>query len=578
MGVTRVVKEAFLVGVTDYGNSRNDLPFCERDVQRLAEVLSRKGFTCTPWVDRPLHELMPDGELKQFASKAKSADDTLIFYFSGHGIEVDGVQILQGRGTFGDLEKSLTQNGNLLVLSSILDELSTSPAQKILIIDACRVPRQVQTLNASLQKARRTAFQKISNCVVVYASADGTESFGTQDNSASRFTLSLTEELKQYGRGVLPAVEAAITRVASLPDQKRQTPWIYASLRDRPIDGFLIEEGKLEGERPQNHLGRSDGKVWAVLAGSDTLAKLKDGKFHPVARLTPAFSGSMFSYDPHPGGDYHAFVKPLSKVVHLVDMSDPVRTGDKNAVHPFTKNVPGIQRVFGAWWSPAGTHLVAFGAPHVDKLGLVVWSGTPQALTRERVEGLPLGLEITAATWRNDSELLIAGTRDGTSRSQVYTVLRDGTGWTGSCGWISNSPQRITSILVASDKDRIYFGADDGSVAEGRLSADGQPEFVAREHATSGLRTMVVLPWIGESRQEDYVEIGVCSMALDETHNLLGLTYFDGTVAFWDPVLRTYVKSFPPAHARRPRIICTEPGVFLCTGSATGRTFRIIEM
>lgn len=579
MGAAPPVKQAFLIGVSDYGDPEHDLPFCKHDVKSLSQVLSRKGFKCKSWIDKPLQSLLPNGELKKFVSKAKSAEDTIVFYFSGHGLDIDGVQILRGRGvTTADFKKSLMGNGNLVALSNVLDEISTSPAQKIVIIDACRLPEQVAGLGESWQKFRRTAFENISNCVVIYASAEGTKSFAMPDNKASRFTLSLAEELKQYGRGVLPTVEAVIARVALIPDLKRQTPWLYASLRDRPLDGFRIEDETLDASHFPKHLARAGSVVWAVLSGSRALAKFTKNQFLPQARLPAAFSGSMHTYESNPGGSHHVFVKPLSKSLNLVEVSAAAATWQKTTVVAAAKAVPGIARVFGARWSPAGLYLAAFGSPDVNQLGVVLWSCTSGKFKSQKVQGMPCSLEINSATWITDTALLVAGSQDKSSRSYVYHLVKGTSQWEARCCWISQSPLRITSMLAAADQDRVYLGADNGSVAEARLSQESQPEFVKRKHATSGFRSIAVLPWKGDSVQKDYVEGGVCSMAFDEHHKLLGLTYFDSTVAFWDPILRSFVTSFQlPRGALRPSIVCVEPGLFLCADGEKGRLFKIVE-
>lgn len=579
MGATRPVKKAFLVGVSNYGDRERDLPFCISDVESLSQVLSRKGFKCKSWLDKELQPLLPNGELKKFFANAKSAADTIVFYFSGHGVDIDGVQILRGRGVAtADLKKSLTGNGNLLVLSTVLEEMSTSPAQKVVIIDACRFPEKVDGLSESLQKARRTAFENISNCVVIYASADGTKSFGTPDNSASRFTLSLVEELKQYGRGVLPIVEAVISRVSSFPDGKRQTPWLYASMRDRPLDGYRVEQEPLGASHFPRHLARSGSEIWAVLASSRALAKFTANQFVPQARLPAAFSASMYTHEPHPSDCRHAFVKPRSNKVHLVEVSTAAVTWQKKAVVAIAKTVPGMKQVFGARWSPSGSFLAAFGSPNANELGLVLWSDTPGKFKNEKVQGLPLSLEINAATWITETSLLVAGTQDKSSRSHVYHLTKGKMCWEASTCWASQSPLRITSMLVAADLDRVYLGADNGSVAQAQLSLDSQPEFANRTHATTGFSSMSVMPWTGDSLQKDFVEVGVCAMAFDEQHKLLGLTYFDGTVAFWDPILRSFVTSFELERgARRPGIVCVEPGLFLCSVGDKGMLFKIVE-
>jgi hypothetical protein len=580
MGVKKPVKRAFLVGVTDYGNpTHGDLPFCKDDVAALAGVLQRKGFDCQDWIDKPLSDLLPCGELARFYKDAKSAEDTILFYFSGHGVDVAGEQILRGPGVKLSALKQGLFEGNLLLLSGVLDELSNFPAQKIVIVDACRVPEPGDGIAETVQKARRLALERLTNCAVIYASADGKKSFATPENKASRFTLSLTQELKKYGRGVLPTVESAIELVAAYKDGKSQTPWIYASLRDRPIDGFRIEETRLDGMQFSAHLGAAgNGDVWAVMSGSSAVAKFQAGAFVNRARLPVALSRSMRSYHPHPDANRHVFVKSEGTGVHQVTVSPAAAAWHKSEVETKKWDVKGMERVFGACWSPEGDFLAAFGAPRTGNLGAAIWSSASIKIKREQISRLPDDLEINAAAWISETKLLVAGAAHKSATSNVFLLERTGKEWIAHFFWKSSDSLRVTSMLVAKDKQHVYIGADDGSVAVGILSESNQPVFVAREHPASGFKSLAVMPWTGASRHEDYVEIGVCSMALDEQTKILGLTYFDGTAAFWDVDLRSYVKSFALSRgARRPRIVSVEPGSFLCQDGEKGRVFKVVE-
>lgn len=579
MSAKKPVKKAFLVGVTDYGDpAYKDLPFCKNDVVALVKVLRRKGFDCQDWIDKPLAQVSPNGELKSFYADAKNAQDTVLFYFSGHGIEVAGEQILRGKGvSSASLSRGLFE-GNLLELSTVLEELSDLPAQKIVIVDACRLPEPGNGIAESVQKGRRSALAQLRNCAVIYASADGKESFATPENKASRFTLSLIQELKKYGRGVLSTVESAIELVAAYKDGKSQTPWIYASLRDRPLDGFRIEETKLNGMNFPAHLGAAgNGDVWTVMSASSAVAQFKAGDFFKRARLPEALSKGMRSYHPHPDSNRHAFVKSDGKAVHEAVVSPAAATWQATSVAVKKWEVKGMARVFGAWWSPSGAYLVAFGKPKIERLGAAIWSTASPKKKREVISGLPIDLEINSAAWISDDKLLVAGAVNKTSSSNVFLLERTGGAWVAHFFWKSSESLRITSMLVAKDKEHVYIGADDGSIAVGILSKSNQPQFLAREHPPSGFTSTAIMPWSDGSRHEDFVEIGVCSIAVDEHTKILGLTYFDGTAAFWDAELRSYVKFFALSRgARRPRIVSTGTGSFLCQDGEKGWVFKVV--
>lgn len=582
MATNRPVKRAFLVGISDYGDPNpngSDLPGCKNDVEALAAVLHRKGFECRKWIDQPLQTLLPNGELEQHFSGAKNPKDTILFYFSGHGVDVAGEQILIGPGAgIGDFNSDVT-TGRLLVLSSVLDELAKYAAQKVVIIDACRMTKRVDAFAESLQQSRRAAIQSLSNCVVVYASADGTKSYMTPNNDGSRFTRSLADELRKYGRGVLATVEATMEQVEAYRDGKSQTPWIYASLRDRPLDGYRIEDEALKGVCFPKYVGATFGGVaWAVLLGSNALAQFDGGRFICKARLPDAVSGGMRSFHPHPHGGEYALVKGFSKCVHLVTVSHVSASWQKTLVSVKRLNPPGMTRVFGAWWSPAGTYLAAFGAPKSGLIGVSLWSTTSSKSKRESVVGLPSDLEINSAVWISESELLVAGSPSASSSSNVFILERNDHEWRASLMWRSSSPLRITSMLVAKNKNDVYLGADDGSVATGILSKPNQPAFLPREHATTGRTSLALMPWTGSSRRQDLVETGVCSMAFDELTSVLAVTYFDGTIAFLDPILSSCMKTLPlSSGARRPTIVSIAPGSFLCADGEEGRLLKIVS-
>ena len=82
---------AFLVGVSDYSmiNGANDLPYCNNDLVYLRKALRQGlgvdlGGRCTIEILKTVTQNAFLIEFKKFLSKI-SNNDTLIFYFSGHG-------------------------------------------------------------------------------------------------------------------------------------------------------------------------------------------------------------------------------------------------------------------------------------------------------------------------------------------------------------------------------------------------------------------------------------------------------------------------------------------------------------
>jgi len=578
------VKKAFLVGITDYDSpGGSNLPACKADVALMGEVLQRKGFVCQAWVDQDLAGLLPNGALGHFFADATSPEDTLLFYFGGHGVEIRGLQILQGGGKRPTSWESALKSGQSLLLVEVLNKLAKYPGRKIVIVDACRNRAEEgnHELAVDLQTFRDKLFdqRRLSNCAVIYASAEGTSSWLLPSNDYSRFTVALASEWKQYGRGILATFESAIERVAQINDGKEQIPWIYASLRDRPLDGIEVACQPISQSDFPKHLGvNAAGKVWAVLNGSIALVNWQHGRFIRVARLPEAFPYAVCSFDPHPERDEFAYVKPRSNSVHRLIIGARSHHWHKTKRTESWLSVRTMYEVFGAWWSHDGQYLAAIGAPKADQHGVALWSIEPTRHRRMKVTGLPDGLEMNAAVWVDSDRLLVAGSQDESSVSHVFVLERKGKIWQADLQWITRQPLRITAMAVAKDMDRVYLGADDGSIGFGMLSAMEQPVFHARTHASSGIKSYGGTPWRGKSRHEDYLEMGICSAAFDEGTGVLALCYFDSTVAFLDTVFMTYVTSMALTDGRRrPEIVATVDGTLLCTAGLHGQRFTIVD-
>lgn len=127
---------AVMVGVSDYGDRLNSLPFTDEDARKLAETLQREGSLNDASVVITNAEATVEGVRRAFQRVADQAgpDDTFLFFFSGHGnqeeiaassLEPDGKSesIVLQDGEISDVEMgrlfgSLRTRLSLLVLDS----------------------------------------------------------------------------------------------------------------------------------------------------------------------------------------------------------------------------------------------------------------------------------------------------------------------------------------------------------------------------------------------------------------------------------------------------------------------------
>lgn len=82
---------ALMVGVSEYGDTANDLPNTDEDARKLAESLRRAGVLNPASIILTNAEGTREGVRNAFARVAAQAgpDDTFLFFYSGHGNQVD---------------------------------------------------------------------------------------------------------------------------------------------------------------------------------------------------------------------------------------------------------------------------------------------------------------------------------------------------------------------------------------------------------------------------------------------------------------------------------------------------------
>ena len=128
---------ALMVGVSDYAEGINDLPFTDDDARKLAEVLHDEGSLNDASVVLTNAEATVEGVRTAFARVAAQAgpDDLFLFFFSGHGSqEPTTVTGLEPDGKYetlvlADGEMSDSELGGLF--ASLDTRLS------LLVVDAC---------------------------------------------------------------------------------------------------------------------------------------------------------------------------------------------------------------------------------------------------------------------------------------------------------------------------------------------------------------------------------------------------------------------------------------------------------
>jgi Caspase domain len=134
-GLTRL---ALLVGNRIYPNPF-DLPPVHKNVRDLQAVLEQRGFKVTSAVDLGPSQLRQ--VVAQFAKEALAApaDASVLFYFTGHGMQVDAENLLLGSGINPSATESVLLESSLHFQRDVMDLLpKRTSGLTMTVIDACR--------------------------------------------------------------------------------------------------------------------------------------------------------------------------------------------------------------------------------------------------------------------------------------------------------------------------------------------------------------------------------------------------------------------------------------------------------
>lgn len=126
-------KVALLVGNNDYKHA-GVLKSPIRDALDMDAVLRKNGFSVLTLVNANLEEM---GSGIRSLTKVGAESDVCLFYFSGHGCEVDGINYLSPVDSL--LQDRSDLDRRFLSLGLVLQALQQTEAQrKIVILDCCR--------------------------------------------------------------------------------------------------------------------------------------------------------------------------------------------------------------------------------------------------------------------------------------------------------------------------------------------------------------------------------------------------------------------------------------------------------
>ena len=199
------------------------------DAADMARALQGLGFAVIEGLD--LDKDAFEGKLREFARAARGADAALFFY-AGHGLQVDGENYLV------PIDARLTEEVDLdleaLELRAFLKQMR-SPAN-LVFLDACRDNPLAQDLARSMGASRSTAVGRglgrvdtSGGTLIAYATQPGNVALDGKGRN-SPFTGALLENIAAPGRSVNDLL-TSVTDAVATATSGRQQPWTHSSLR-----------------------------------------------------------------------------------------------------------------------------------------------------------------------------------------------------------------------------------------------------------------------------------------------------------------------------------------------------------
>jgi uncharacterized caspase-like protein len=222
-GICASYKVALVIGNGDYENRRLKNPV--NDANDLSQELGRLGFDVMKRTNVTLQEL--DEAIIKFKQKIKPGGVAL-FYFAGHGMQVNGINYLI---PIGDPPHAEYQIKHKSVSANMVQEAMESTKSKlnIIILDACR-DNPFEKFRSSSRKGL-AMMNTVKGMLIMYATDAGSVASDNQQGRNGLFTEKLLETLKILGLSI-EKVFKEIGKKVTNASGGRQLPWSVSQLYD----------------------------------------------------------------------------------------------------------------------------------------------------------------------------------------------------------------------------------------------------------------------------------------------------------------------------------------------------------
>ena len=150
--------------------SPHDLPPVHKNVRDLSAALQQRGFRVTSAVDQDPAQLRARSSRSPARPAGSPPNATVLYYFTGHGMQVDAENLMLGAGVAPDSAADTLLRASLHLRRDVVDQLPRRPdGLTIAVVDACRT-----SLRAAL--AATDGLNQVEaplGCLIVFSTGAG---------------------------------------------------------------------------------------------------------------------------------------------------------------------------------------------------------------------------------------------------------------------------------------------------------------------------------------------------------------------------------------------------------------------
>jgi len=271
---------ALIIGNAEYNQDKDKLVNAVNDANDFSKKLVNLGFVVQKETDCNREQF--DRNIRKFGEDLKKFDIGL-FYFSGHGLQINGKNYLTA------IDTSFADDISAIHTSFPLDEIidymqAANPIIKILILDACRdnpLPSQYRGVNLG----GLAPVYAPKGSIIAFSTSPGEKAMDYGAGRNSIYTGSLLNHIDDINVPIEDFFKRVRTSVYTL-SKGRQTSWEHTSL----IGNFFFNSGQLihsidlpyKKEHIVDELFESDG--------SEIQDVIKNLKSHDWYKQSPAIN------------------------------------------------------------------------------------------------------------------------------------------------------------------------------------------------------------------------------------------------------------------------------------------------